>query len=86
MADLIAKACRVPGLELEIDTATQYATAYLDGRPFATVRRRHAFDPRTDPPWRAWDVTGRPLASRLSAQGIVRAVEIAAQNRLWPRA
>lgn len=54
MSDLIVHASRVPGLELELRTDTQYASAYLHGRPFATVRRRHAFDPPGSPSWQVW--------------------------------
>lgn len=48
-------------VELEITDATQYATAYVDGKPIATVRRRHAFDPEDAPRWQAWAVNGELL-------------------------
>lgn len=79
MANLIASASRVPGLELELFTDTQFADAYLNGRPFASIRRRHAFDPAGDPPWRLW-WHGCDRAIRCySAAGVVRQVEALAR-------
>lgn len=80
MPDLIATASAypVPGLELDLFTDTQFASAYLNGAPFACVRRRHAFDPRTAPAWQAWARDGSLMGSASTARGMVRRVAAAA--------
>jgi len=45
--------------ELEITAATQYATAFVNGKPFATVARRKVYD--TGKNWRAYALDGSLL-------------------------
>jgi hypothetical protein len=54
-------------VELEITDATQFADVYVDGRPVASVRRRHACDPRHAP---AWTVTRCSDGARIAIHGI----------------
>lgn len=46
-------------IELNISNATQYATAYRDGRPVATLQRRRVYE--TGPVWQAFDTKGKLL-------------------------
>lgn len=76
MADLLARASRVPGLELELLTDTQWATAYLHGKPFATVERARIYAPAGTPRWQAFGVHGgKAFAAAPSARSIVSLVE-----------
>lgn len=47
-------------LELEIDSATQFATIYRDGRPIATAQRRRVLE-KDAPAWRVFDTEGREI-------------------------
>jgi hypothetical protein len=49
------------GLELHIDSATQYATATRDGHPVATFQRRRTYE--TGPAWKCFDLHGALLFS-----------------------
>jgi hypothetical protein len=49
------------GLELHIDSATQYATATRDGHPVATFARRRVYAP--GPEWQCFDLNGGLLFS-----------------------
>lgn len=55
MADIASR------FELDITSATQYATAYLDGQPVATFQRRRTYE--TGPGWSVYDTAGRLLMS-----------------------
>lgn len=82
MATTLATATRVPGLVLELRTDTQDATAYLCGRPFATVQRaRHGSDA---PRWQAYRLDGTRFAHAASAATMVRMVETAAAREGEP--
>lgn len=51
-----------PTLTADVQTWTQYATVYdANERPVATLRRRHAFDPKGSPAWEAFDTNGQSL-------------------------
>lgn len=63
-------------IELEIDASTQYATAYRDGKPVATVQRRRVYS--DGPVWRAFDLTGAELFHThfsLSSAALARRIE-----------
>lgn len=55
---LLAAASRVAGLSLSIYTDTTSATAYLRGRPIATVQRKRATDRSNAPVWSVYDLGG----------------------------
>lgn len=74
MSDLLASASRVPDLELELRTDTQFATAYLRGRPFATVQRARALDSEA-PRWQAFGLDGQRFSHAATARSMVRLVE-----------
>lgn len=65
------------GLELALYSDTQWATAYLDGKPFATIQRAGVYD-REAPRWQAYDLNGKRFAHAATARGIVRLVTGAA--------
>lgn len=46
-------------IDLEIDGTTQYATAYSDGKPVATVQRRRVYE--RGPIWTAFNTKGEKL-------------------------
>ena len=46
-------------IELEIDNATQYATAYQGGKPVATFQRRRVYE--KGPAWKCFDTSGTLL-------------------------
>lgn len=45
-------------IDLEITPATQYATAYLDGKPVATAHRRRVLDKSDRYAWRVFATDG----------------------------
>lgn len=72
MSDLLA-CSRVAGFVLELRTDTTHTTAYLEGRPFATVRRaRYGSD---EPRWQAFGLDGKRIAHASGAGTMVRMVE-----------
>lgn len=49
-------------MKLHLDDSTQFATVWSDDdRPLATLRRRHAFDPRDDPRWKMFNLHGEVI-------------------------
>lgn len=48
-----------PAIELAIDDATQFATAYRDGRPIASVQRRRVLE--RGPAFKVYDLAGAKL-------------------------
>jgi hypothetical protein len=62
------------GLELELRTDTQFATAYLGGQPFATVQRRRVIGEADQPQWQAYGLDGQRFAHAATARGMVRLV------------
>lgn len=86
MSDLLAKARRVPGLELELRTDTQFADAYLDGAPFAHLRRRRIIGEADAPVWSIYLKESCGLwYGAASASGAVRVVEAEASGQLRRR-
>lgn len=79
MSDLLAAASRVPGLVLELRSDTQHATAYLRGRPFATVQRKRATDRTPGAAWTVYSLKGERLGGYATARGAVSQVEVCAQ-------
>lgn len=64
-------------ITLEIDNSTQFATAYRDGRPIATVQRARC-DDRTGPQWSGYDLDGKIIFAsmfNLSADAMIRRIE-----------
>jgi hypothetical protein len=76
---LIAQAERLgSALELELwSDADRWVTAYLHGRPFATLERSRVYDQVT-PRWQAFGLDGKRFAHARSAHAIVSMVEAAA--------
>lgn len=63
-------------LTLEIDSATQYATAYRDGKPVATLQRRRVYE--SGPVWKAFATDGTLIyisSYARSAKYLAREVE-----------
>lgn len=73
MSDLLA-AATLPGLELELRTDTQYATAYLGGVPFLTLQRRRVIG-ESGPLWKAYTTDGALAFGAYSSPGAVRRAE-----------
>lgn len=64
-------------ITLEIDDSTQYATAYRDGQPVATVMRARIMD-RSGITWSGFDNNGNVLFASmldLGASAMVRRIE-----------
>lgn len=78
---LLASASRVPGLSLELRTDTQSATAYLHGRPFATVQRGGSEANRHS----AWTVrsVGGYSCGVIAHRGAERAVDMVERWAAW---
>lgn len=74
---LLASASRVEGLSLALYTDTQTATAYLRGRPFATVQR--ASWGARGKVWRAYWLDGRQMCDSFTPARIVAKVEAMAK-------
>lgn len=69
-------------IELEITAATQYATAYKDGKPVATLQRRRAYE--RGPAWQAYANDGTLLFKTYmggDAAYLARRVAMALQQR-----
>ena len=81
MSDLLA-AATLPGLELELRTDTQWATAYLDGAPFLTLQRRRVTDPEGGPVWRAYTTQGAQAFAAYSHQGAIRRAQLLARQQV----
>ncbi len=87
MATTLATATRVPGLELELRTDTQYADAYLNGRPFAHLRRRRVIGEASAPVWSIYlNGSSQMWAGAPTARAAVRMVEAEALGALKRRA
>lgn len=66
-------------ITLEIDNSTQFATAYRDGEPVATVQRARV-DDRSGICWSGYDLKGSVLFASmldLGAEGMIRRIELA---------
>jgi hypothetical protein len=56
-------------IDLHIDAATQYATAYVNDQPIATFQRKRVLD-RNSPEWTVFDLNGRILFSSRTGMGM----------------
>lgn len=72
-------------VELEITNADQYATAYLDGKPVATVQRRRVYE--KGPAWKVYATDGslmfvqeRPCVAAYLARRIAVNLEMRAAS------
>lgn len=80
---LIAKARKVPGLELEIHTdSDRFITAYLNDRPFVMLQRKRVYGPKDEPTWRAFDLMGVEVAHSMTARTMVVLIECEARKAL----
>lgn len=59
-------------IELEITDATQYATAYRDGKPVATLQRLRMYE--TGPRWKVYGTDGALLFPIWSQHHSARAI------------
>lgn len=69
-------------ITLEIDNSTQFATAYRDGKPVATVQRARVGD-RSGPQWSGYDLKGNVLFAsmlNISADAMIRRIERALEK------
>lgn len=70
-------------ITLEIDNSTQFATAYRDGHPIATVKRARVGE-RSDFTWAGYDLDGKVLFAsflNLTADIMIRRIERALASR-----
>lgn len=70
-------------ITLEIDNSTQYATAYRDGQPIATVQRARVLD-QSGITWSGYDLNGDCIFATmldLSAEAMIRRIERALKAR-----